>query len=264
MPFLQVGERYHPNVAAWPEGLHVRSLSAQLMEVMISLGGLRDEEVAAFRDTTRPLEVGLASHGSLVILLAKIPGVMDWSDAPYDARLLPSGQQGLPVVGHTLVQWVLVDAATGILRGMRAATVTPQFTAQLRELLERQAAKPFNRATYEADATAYQSRFTAQTLVRRAWIVEQAGVTAPVSEPMREAQADIVDTLDLNTLISDERIREVVAESIARGEAHLDERDGETWYVDPGFGPDVPARLLGYDEDLGMVDRRQFPEAPKA
>lgn len=157
-----------------------------------------------------------------------------------------------------------MDAATGIILGLRANTVTPQFTAQLRELLKRQAATPFNRARYDADIDGFQQRFSTEALVRRAWITEQTGVTAPVSGPMREAQADIVDTRDLNTLISDERIHEVVTEAIGRGEAHLDERDDETWYVDPGFGPDVPLRLLGYDEDLGLVDRRRFPEAPKA
>ncbi|OWL98961.1 hypothetical protein CBQ26_00445 [Deinococcus indicus] len=264
MPLLEVGQRYHPNVSVWPEGLHVFGLSAQRMEVMVALGGVTDAEAAAFRDTTRPFEVGLASHGSVVILLARMPGVMDWSDAPYDARLMPADERGLPVIGHTLIQWLLVDAKTGILRGIRSATVTPQFTAQLHELLEGQAARPFRRATYDADVAAYQQRFTAQALVRRAWITEQAGITVPVTESMREAQADIADTLGLHDLIADERIREVVAEAIGRGEAHLEERDGEAWYVDPGFGPDVPVRLLGYDEDLGMVDRRQFPEKPKA
>lgn len=264
MHVFQVGQPYNPSVKAWPEGVHVGGLSEQRMEILVAFARPTSAEVQAFRDTSNVVEVGLASHGSLVLFLAKIPGVFDWADCPYDARLMPPSQQGLPTIGHTLIQWIFVDAATGIILGLRASTVTPQFTMRLRELLERQAATPFNRTRYDADIDGYQQRFSTEALVRRAWIVEQTGVTAPVSGPMREAQADIVDTLDLNTLISDDRIREVVTEAIGRGEAHLDERGDETWYVDPGFGPDVPLRLLGYDEDLGLVDRRRFPENPEA
>lgn len=183
MPFLQVGQRYAPQVTTWPEGVHVGGLSAQRMEILVTFARPTDAEVQAFRDTRRAVEVGLASHGSLILFLAKLPGVFDWTDCPYDARLLPPAEQGLPAPGFTLLQWIFVDAETGVIRALRATTVTPHFTEQLRALLVRQAATPFRRSQYDADINGYQQRFTTEALVRRAQVTEQAGAAGESGPP---------------------------------------------------------------------------------
>ncbi|MDK2013601.1 MULTISPECIES: hypothetical protein [unclassified Deinococcus] len=92
MHVFQVGQPYNPNVRTWPEGVHIGGLSEQRMEILVSFTRPTDVEMQAFRDTSDVVEVGLASHGSLVLFLAKIPGVFDWTDCPYDARLMPPSQ----------------------------------------------------------------------------------------------------------------------------------------------------------------------------
>lgn len=52
-----------------------------------------------------------------------------------------------------------------------------------------------------------------------------------------------------------------MAEALANGEAEIQIKAGADYWVDPQFGPDVPVLSLGYDETLGMVDRRKYPES---
>ena len=254
MAEYQVGRPYNPAWRSVPQGLHVMNLSAERLEVLVSFSGLSDAEVAAWR--TSPLEVGLATHEELVVVLVRCEGSNGWMDAPFDIRLLPDTERTPPSIGQTAVNWFLVEAETGVIRAISYATLTRTFMGELSSRLEAQLRAPFDQARYGRLVDAYQARFQPEALARRAWVVEQVGIAepqgvGPLAEVAQEIGGELLD------LIRMPEVREVVAEAIARGEAHLEERGGVVCYIDPGFGPEVPLDALGYDDDLGMVDTRE-------
>lgn len=254
MAEVKVGQPYNPAWSSVPAGMYVMNLSAERLEVLISFSHLTDEEVTRWRAT--PLEIGLASHQELVVLLARCEGSEGWMDAPFDLRVAPASERTPPPIGQTAVMWLLIEAETGLVRRIRYATLTRTFMAELSSRLETQLRTPFDRGRYDRLVEDYQARFQPEDLVRRAWVVEQAGIAEPQGVgPRVEVAQEIGD--DLLDLIRIPEVREVVAEAIARGEAHLEERDSVVWYIDPGFGPEVPLDALSYDDELGMVDNRQ-------
>lgn len=252
---LHVGQPYHPEFIGVPDGVHVLGLGAERLEVIVVLSDPTPAEVEAFR--TAPLEVGLATHQELIVLLLRIRGALNgWSDATFDIRRAPAGERTPPSLGQSAVTWLLLDQR-GIIQVIRLATLTRRFMGTLREKVEAQLREPFRQERLDRLVHEYQARYSPDALVHRAWVVEVAGTSephdvGPVAEVAAEARTELAD------LIADDRVREVVAEAIARGEAHVEEREGVWWYVDPHFGPDLPLAELGYDETLGLVDRRRF------
>lgn len=173
MHILKVGDRYNAKVSQWTEGMHILGLSAERPQVMIAMPRPSASEIEAFR--SGPMNVGLASHGSVVVILVRIDGSIDWSDAPFDIRLAPVTERTPP--GERLaVSWVLVDSRNGIVEAMRMTSLTRTFTDLLRARLEGQLAAPFNRARYDREVSEYQRRFEIEAMVRRAWIVETPGL----------------------------------------------------------------------------------------
>ncbi len=78
----------------------------------------------------------------------------------------PTAQTG------ALLTTLLIDAATGILRVIRAVTLSPSFTATLHAAIGAQAAVPWNGTRYDAMRAAVYARcptsaaMVAETLVR--------------------------------------------------------------------------------------------------
>jgi hypothetical protein len=69
-----------------------------------------------------------------------------WHLAPEQARM-PPPDEGL--TGHIPLLTLLVDAATGILRAMRFATMSPTVTQALHAAIRAQAATVWDAAAYE-------------------------------------------------------------------------------------------------------------------
>lgn len=175
MATYTVGGLYSPQMSTFPEGIHVINLSGKSAQVVIALNNPTAEQVTLFSAGRSTIEVGLATHQELLILLFRQRGVVNgWSDAPFDIRLLPPEQQIPPQAAPTLIQWVLVDAATGIIKGLRGATVSAAFMTQVRKGVLQQLGQPFDRARYDALVNEYQARFSPRELMKRAWRAERA------------------------------------------------------------------------------------------
>ena len=116
-----------------------------------------------------------------------------WSDTPYTPHRehtdtpagLPSGD------GHLLVVVVLVDAATGIVRAIRAVTWPPRFAGAVRRSVDRLLAAPFSPQAADAALEALYGRYpkTAELVRQRADVVctggtpEAAAGTGPDASP---------------------------------------------------------------------------------
>jgi hypothetical protein len=258
VPELRVGQRYHPAVGRWPAGLHVLGLSAERLEIMLALDAPSPDEIEAFRRS--PLEVGLCRPEGLLVLLLRIRGILDWTDAPFDIRLCPPQERSPLPVGQLAPIWLLVDAQTGVLQALRLTSLSSRLCDELRAVIDEQRARPLDRQAEARAVARYQAGPDSAALAAGAPLLEVAGVNDPPDTPQAQVAAEFAAELgELSGQVPDARLREVMAGAMARGEASLQRVDGELVYVDTEYDAPIPLRHLRYDEALGLVDGRRYP-----
>lgn len=139
---FKIGHPFSPDRSRWPVGPHL----------WMDEDGIR---LALFLPDPSPAEIHEVYHGKIRFawverqmsgfLVFKI-GQMPWADAPFSPGLALRGrtlelmERGL----HHPVHLFLVDADSGILRGMRFFTWPAYFVNTVVESVRRIAARPFN------------------------------------------------------------------------------------------------------------------------
>jgi hypothetical protein len=134
-------------------------------------------EIQAFLNGT-PSFALFAEH-SLIFILFRIDGFLDWSDLAFTIHL--AGDETIDESDAYLpFSLVLVEPETKIVKGLRMVTVSPDFRSRLAELIRKQAAEPFDTmAYYQSIASLYDQYPAASDLLKQAVIVEQGGKTLP-------------------------------------------------------------------------------------
>lgn len=143
---LSVGAPYLAGRTTWPDGTSLFSVSPGGYELACFLSAPSAREVRSYRAGS-PCRFGLAVHPPVLFLLYQF-GELPWSDSPYSIRLLPPERQHLPETAgledpHALLTVILVDAATGLVRSIRAVTLSPAFTAALHLAIDDQRTGPW-------------------------------------------------------------------------------------------------------------------------
>jgi hypothetical protein len=169
---LSVGQLYHPNRTIWPEGGEYNFDGAG-HTLLLTWCHLDDKIIQAVRSG----EVELALYGRrehpeeypLVLLLYRIAGACDWSDAPYAWNFVPPERRTLPPAAATpstraLLQVLLVDADTGILRAIRAVTMSPALTTLLHAAIQEQATGSWDLDAYDTALRRLQREHTPGSL----------------------------------------------------------------------------------------------------
>lgn len=163
-----VGQLFDPQKRRWDEGA-MYSYHQDMHQVLIFFADIRSFERKA-------VERGLAHFGlfvedDVIMLLFKMDGDggkggVDWHYAPYswhlvpeEARTLPTAPEDIPDDLGVLVTIFLIDAATGIIRAMRALNLSHDFTQHLHRAIREQAARPFDRQRYMDQVRALRQRF---------------------------------------------------------------------------------------------------------
>jgi len=129
-------------------------------------------EVTAIR--TGPCEFALYARQPLLVLCFRFKGAGGWSDAPYSWHLLPEEERDLPSADleeekRAMLQVVLVDAATGIVRAIRMVSLSPEFTRALHAAIREQASAPWDSGAYDrALDELYQTHPSTDALVAAA------------------------------------------------------------------------------------------------
>lgn len=172
MHSLEVGKPYIPGRSRWPEGCEYNYRGGE-NELRLSYGDPSPREVAAVQKG-RAL-FGLYHEGDQVILCYRF-GDLAWSDAPFHlARLAAAGVPAeertpppdpatLSPESRAILQVVLVDAGPGIVRVLRAVTLSPEFTSALFGAIRDQASRPYDRASYEAGLDRIYRRYGSDQL----------------------------------------------------------------------------------------------------
>lgn len=177
MHTLSVGQLYHPGRTQWPE-VGEYNYRAWQHELRLFWRAPSDADIEAVR--AGAIHLGLYVRQPVVWLLYRIEGACDWSDAPYSIHLVAGAERTPPdpVTAETraLLTVVLADADTGIVRALRAVSMSPRFTRALHAAIAQQLAQPFDAAQHEAQIAATYARYShSKQMARDATITEKAG-----------------------------------------------------------------------------------------
>jgi hypothetical protein len=170
-----VGEPWSTEFNRYDEGVrYVYRFGAH--ELTLFWAAPTSAEVTGLRDAD--VEVGLFSHGPAAFLLYKIRNVCEWSDASFNAHLVPEGERELPNEApgdRARLKLTLVDAEDGIVRSRRILSLDKVMTQALKHALREQSGAPFNRLIYDAAVQEVHARYQdSDALVAVAEVVEAA------------------------------------------------------------------------------------------
>jgi hypothetical protein len=166
MHAYEVGKPYDPGRKIWPQGSQFNCRGGEL-------------ELVLFRDEPTPAEVEgvktgqadfrLYGQDGLVVLLYRFrhgQGGLPWSDAPYQYHLVAEAERVPPPdpgklspESGVLLHIILVNAAGGQIRALRAVSLSPEFTRALVVAIGRQASRPFDSRAYDSQLKQLYIRF---------------------------------------------------------------------------------------------------------
>jgi hypothetical protein len=174
---LEVGKLYNPTRRSWPELVHYDYREAG-HELAIFWNAPSRREIQAV--SKEPIEFGLLIeppalffHSQFSLMGAPISTANSpyqwWLNRPEDRRLPnpePTEDERI------LLSIVLIDAETGILKVIRAVSLSPEFSALLHQAIREQAAAPFVGAeAYGAHLQQVYARYpTPESMLARAII----------------------------------------------------------------------------------------------
>ncbi len=174
MHAYSVGSMFVRNRRNWPECAQYNYRGGQ-HELVVFFASPSPAEVEAVR--AGESEFGVLVDGAPLFLLyrfgAQGAGV-PWSDAPYSIHLLPEVERVLPPAelapeARALLHIVLVDSLSGIVRVLRAVSLSRDVTKALHSAIREQAAAPWSPAAYDADLRAAYDRYsTTEKMVTKA------------------------------------------------------------------------------------------------
>lgn len=150
---VAVGEPY-AGCTSWLEGCEF-NWTINGLELALRLAGPTAEEVEAAR--AGHAEFALAVEEGVIFLLYQFGGGrIPWSDAPFSIHLVPATHRAAPPVMKTadsrlVLQVVLLDSQTGIVRAIRAVSLSRAFSQVLASAMAAQEATPFaGRSAHDA------------------------------------------------------------------------------------------------------------------
>jgi hypothetical protein len=177
MHFLEVGKLYNPNRTSWPETNQYNYRAGQ-HELTIFYNRPTPEEVEAF--SRGEAEFALHYEGKIIFFLYKFGGLA-WADANYSWHLVGENERRVPPPARSaeeraLLNVLLVDASTGVLKAMRALTLSPRFTRALEHAIREQAAAAFSPRAHDASlAILYGKYATTNSLLKAASVRSKGG-----------------------------------------------------------------------------------------
>jgi hypothetical protein len=170
MPELRVGAPYIPGKTSFVEGVQYNFRSGE-HELLMWLGSPSRAEVDDIR--RGQAEFALVVRPPIIFLMYRFGKAITWSDSPYSYWMVPEDQRRVPdttgmTEPHALLSVILVDAANGLVRGLRAVSFSPAFTTALHLAIAEQAATPWvSQAAYDQALADYYRRYPSSAAMLR-------------------------------------------------------------------------------------------------
>lgn len=165
-----VGELYNPSRTRWPEVAQYNYRGGEHELILF----FNQPSPAEIRDVQKgEAEFRLFVQHDQIILVWRF-GRIPWSDAPYTIHRVPESERVLPQPPRDIqnlrvfLHIVLVDADSGVIRALRAITLSSEFTAALHAAILDQAALPWDAVGYDLRLRTIQDRYTSADLAQRA------------------------------------------------------------------------------------------------
>ena len=169
---LEVGKPYQPGRRRWPEGVDYNWRSGG-HELRLFLGGATRHEVEAVR--SGPVQFGFFAEPEGLFLIARFGPTLSF-DCSYhwhrmaevtgDRTLPPPAEETSPEL-RALLSVILIEATTGVVLALRAATFSPEFTRAIHRAIAGQAAGTYDRVEHLRWAEALTARYTTLELWAR-------------------------------------------------------------------------------------------------
>lgn len=163
---ISVGQPYNPSRTQWPEGAHYNYRSGA-HELLLFFASPSAAEIKAVRQGAA--RFALHVRPPVLLLLWSFAPALLWSDAPYSWHLVPGEERDLPSADldagkGALLRIVMVDAATGIVRAIRAVSLTASFTGALHTAIRNQADAPWRESEYDSTLERIYANASAEQL----------------------------------------------------------------------------------------------------
>jgi hypothetical protein len=153
---VEVGSRLDPDIS-WPEGAALTMFSGEPVQLMIFLSHPHELEVEAV--SAEPTQFAWIDSEHAGVLLYRLGPILSWSEATYNPHLFDTGD-GLPGVdADAVVQIVLVDRDTNVVKALHNVTWPDDFAAAVRASVVRMREMPFSQLAYEHALAALHRRY---------------------------------------------------------------------------------------------------------
>jgi len=170
---IAIGERFDPYVETFPEGCHYNyDISGHWIYYLYQ--NPTEEEISSIQ--SGEIDFGLYVRGPILFLLHKF-GDMNWNDSSYSWWLVSDEFRAIPdrTEGHASIKTILIDSETGLVKAMRACTLSQEFTVYLHDTIRMQTQQSWNRELHEEAVHYIYSRYSTQNLVDMAEIFCKGG-----------------------------------------------------------------------------------------
>lgn len=176
---LAVGSPYLPGRDQLPPGFEYtfRGGAHQLLLVVDNLRRSETEDIAH-----GSCEFAVAVHQPVTFFLWRFGTSFPWSDSPYSYWMLPDNERQPPRAWnhgepHAVLTVVLVEAETGLVRALRAVSLSPALTTALHLAIHQQVTDGWSGAhEYDQALMATYSRYpTTEALLQTAQVRAPGG-----------------------------------------------------------------------------------------
>lgn len=137
--------------------------------LVISMSGMTAKETKKIKEGK--IEFALFEKDEILFLLVKIPGVMDWSDAPFHIGLYADGRQ-VPEEIPDGAGWGLtifgVDARNGMIKALRLIGLGTDFSRRMIETIKKQAGKRVSQVDYHNRVNRIYREYDCERMARQA------------------------------------------------------------------------------------------------
>jgi len=154
---VEVGSRLDPDVS-WPEGAALTMFTGEPVQLMIFLSHPHELEVQAV--TTAPTQFAWVDSEHAAVLLYRLGPILSWSQVIYSPHHF-GPEEGQPGVdADPLVQIVLVDRDTNVVKALHTVRWPDEFAAAVRASVDRMRDTPYSRFAHEHALAALHRRYS--------------------------------------------------------------------------------------------------------
>lgn len=145
--------------------------------LLISLHGLTEQETKKLRKGK--MEFAVFEKDEILFLLVKVPGVIDWSDAPFHIGLYPDGRQlpddDIPDGGGWGLNVIGLEATNGMIKSLRLIGLGTDMSREMFRIIRAQ--RDISQVEHHNRIQKIYRQYSCEQMVKNATAMYKVGVT---------------------------------------------------------------------------------------